>query len=236
MPSYLSGVAPPDPLFRIGRKPDPWEWPSWASVHDDGTFGNRWDDPEATYRVLYACSQRLGTFVEVLARFRPDKALAKELAEITGEDDGLQPGELPISWLQRRLVGSAKVSGTFADVGHSESLAYLRHVFHKRLVHYKLDELDASTIRLSAPRRFTQEISRHVYELAKPGTSQPAFSGIAYRSKLGDDFQNWAIFEPGHPDGMKGLLEPILHSPISPEDEDLKSAIELLGLRLVDSQ
>jgi hypothetical protein len=44
--------------------------PDWASAEPDGTFGNRFDDPDATYRVLYASSQRLGCFVETLARFQ----------------------------------------------------------------------------------------------------------------------------------------------------------------------
>ncbi len=45
----------------------PW---SYAAAID-GTFGNRYDDPDASYRVLYASSQRIGAFLETLARFRP---------------------------------------------------------------------------------------------------------------------------------------------------------------------
>ena len=59
-------------IYRLGRKPDPWAPPDWASAGPDGTFGNRFDDPDATYRVLYASLQRLGCFVETLARFRID--------------------------------------------------------------------------------------------------------------------------------------------------------------------
>lgn len=58
----------PGVIYRLGRKPDPWAPPDWASAGPDGTFGNRFDDPDATYRVLYASSQRLGCFVETLAR------------------------------------------------------------------------------------------------------------------------------------------------------------------------
>jgi len=74
---------------RLGRKPDPWAMPDWASAGPDGTFGNRFDDPDATYRVLYASSQRLGCFLETRARFRVDPKLLTELAEIAGEDDHL---------------------------------------------------------------------------------------------------------------------------------------------------
>jgi len=48
----------------------------------DGTFGSRFDDPEATYRVLYASSHRLGCYLETLARFSPDLSLFAELAQI----------------------------------------------------------------------------------------------------------------------------------------------------------
>ena len=48
----------PGVIYRLGRKPDPWAPPDWASAGPDGTFGNRFDDPDATYRVLYASSQR----------------------------------------------------------------------------------------------------------------------------------------------------------------------------------
>ncbi|HEV2396254.1 MAG TPA: hypothetical protein VGS27_04900, partial [Candidatus Sulfotelmatobacter sp.] len=44
----------------------------WSRANSDGTFGNRFDDPEGYYRVLYAASQKLSCFLETLARFRPD--------------------------------------------------------------------------------------------------------------------------------------------------------------------
>src|ERR1051325_5043371 len=74
-------------MQRIGRRPDPWQYPDWSKANPDGTFGNRFDDPEGRFRVLYACSARLGCFLETLARFRPDLALYAELQEIAGEDD-----------------------------------------------------------------------------------------------------------------------------------------------------
>jgi hypothetical protein len=52
-------VKAPGVIYRVGRKPDPWAPPDWASAGPDGTFGNRFDDPDTTYRVLYASSQRL---------------------------------------------------------------------------------------------------------------------------------------------------------------------------------
>lgn len=79
--------TPNSPVFRIGRLPSPWQPPDWSYAKEDGTFGNRFDDPAGRYRVLYVASQRLACFVETLARFRPDIVLFDELADIDGEND-----------------------------------------------------------------------------------------------------------------------------------------------------
>ena len=76
--------SPPQLIYRIGRKPDAWQPPDWALASTDGTFGNRFDDPEGYYRVLYAASQELSCFIETLARFRPDLTLLMELQSIDG--------------------------------------------------------------------------------------------------------------------------------------------------------
>jgi hypothetical protein len=83
----LDSKTPTAPLFRLGRKPDPWSPPDWSRAQPDGTFGNRFDDPQGNYRVLYAATQRVSCFVETLARFRPDLSLIAELQAIAGEDD-----------------------------------------------------------------------------------------------------------------------------------------------------
>jgi hypothetical protein len=94
--AFLSGgksfLKVPGVIYRLGRKPDSWSVPDWASAGPDGTFGNRFDDPEGMYRV-YASSQRLGCFLETLGRFRVDPKLLAELAEIEGEDDYCQLGK-----------------------------------------------------------------------------------------------------------------------------------------------
>src|ERR671922_1914170 len=84
MSGGLASVEPDGPLYRLGRLPDPWAWPDWSYAGPDGTFGNRYDDPEASYRVLYASSQRIGAFLETLARFRPDLEVLAELERIEG--------------------------------------------------------------------------------------------------------------------------------------------------------
>src|SRR4029453_6018894 len=76
-------------------------------------------------------------------------------------------------------------------------LAYLQTAMAARLIHYGLRELDGAVIR-QARREFTQEISLHVFGCGG-GTGAPMFKGIAYESRLGSEFTNWAIFErPDH--------------------------------------
>jgi hypothetical protein len=98
-------------------------------------------------------------------------------------------------------------------------------------LHHGLDDLDAASIRLSAPRRFTQEISRYVYNRSTP-QGQRRYTGIAYRSRLGDEFYNWAIFEsPGGALPWIGEPQTVF---IEANDPDLVRALELLGVRLIE--
>jgi len=226
MSADLAQVEPDVSVYRLGRQPDPWAWPDWAYAGADGTFGNRYDDPRASYRVIYACSQRLGAFVETLARFRPDLELVAELEEIDGDEE--PPPGLPRAWLHSRAIGEATLTGRFVDVGDARSLATIRTELAAGAIHHRLDEIDAAVIRLRAPREFTQTISRHIYEQTD---DHGTFAGICYRSRLGDQFINWAIFEP-----LPGAGYPLTNmrsAAIAPDDVDLIEALRLLGLQLL---
>lgn len=221
----LEPARPDDLLYRIGRRPDPWSWPDWIYAGDDGTFDNRYDDPRGEYRVLYASSQRLGPFLETLARFRPDPTIAS--AEIAGDprDDRFPtavPGAVPAGWLDHRLLGTANCDAAFADIGHARSLAHLREALAPVVVRLGLAEVDAAAIRAHVPRAFTQEISRHVYECTT-AEGDRAFQGVRYLSRLGDDVTNWAICEPAAIDFLDA-------EQLRLDDPDLSRAIELFGL------
>jgi len=192
----------------------------------DGTFGNRYDDPQASYRVLYASSQRVGAFVETLARFRPDLEVIAALEQIEGDDEP-QAG-VPRAWLERRRIGEATLQGRFVDVGDARSLATLRSELAARAIHFGLDEIDAATIRLKAPRAFTQTVSRFIYEQRD---DQGSFAGISYGSRLGDQFVNWAIFEQA-PEAPSPFLSTSSGS-VEADDPDLRAALEDLALALV---
>lgn len=226
MSDELASVEPDGPLYRLGRQPDPWAWPDWAYAGPDGTFGNRYDDPEASYRVLYASSQRMGAFLETLARFRPDLEVLAELERIDGDDE--PPASLPRTWLDGRTIGEATLQGRFVDVGDARSLATLRTALTASAIRHGFDEIDAGTIRLSAPRAFTQTASRFLYEQRD---DRGAFAGIRYRSRLGDEIVNWAVFEPA-PDAPSPFLA-TTSGTIHADDADLIAALDLLGLALV---
>jgi hypothetical protein len=229
----LHTVAPGNPLFRVGRGPDVWTLASWIYAGPDGTFGNRYDDPAGEYRVLYAAGQRRGAFLETLARFRVDLQLVAELDAIEGDarDEGfptVRAGVVPSAWLETRRIGAATAAASlwFVDVAHSESLAHLRERLASRLVHYGLDDLDAGDLRRRAPRALTQEISRYVFEYGTAPSGEPV-AGIAYRSRLGDELTNWAVFEGNQ---LDEILE--ADSIIAADDPDLVAALDTLGLTL----
>lgn len=222
--SDLAYTTPLGPLFRLAHRPNPWAWPPWTYCRR----ANRWDDPTDTYRVLYASTERRATFLETLARFRPDPAVVAGLAAIAGHDEGaLPPGHVPSSWVTARMIGSATVGGHFADIGSSASLAHLHAALTARLIHFGYRELDAAVIR-EAHREFTQEISLYVFSRADD-LGAPMFSGIAYRSRLGDEFTNWAIFERPDEDPVRNTTAADLRI----DDPDLLATVALFGLTLV---
>ena len=206
----------PGAIYRLGRKPDPWSVPDWASAGLDGTFGNRFDDPEGMYRVLYASTQRLGCFLETLARFRVDLKLLTELAEIVGEDDYFPLGEVPLEWVEKRMIGVATAGGEYADICSSEWISRLRVALAGHLERFGVDDLDASVLQMTAPRNLTQLVSRVVFS--------DGLTGIYYRSKYGHDVENWALFEPFQINAQ----DP---EPIQLDDPDLQKALRLHSLK-----
>ena len=121
----LETRTPTHSVYRVARRPDAWQLPDWSRAKD-GTFGNRFDDPESEFRVLYASSQKVSCFVETLARFRPDLQLIEELRQIEGDDDFLPIGEVPLNWCSNRALGTASADGNYADVCGAEWIALLR--------------------------------------------------------------------------------------------------------------
>lgn len=204
-------------MYRVGRTPELWALPDFRFAAADRTFGNRYDDPLGEYRVRYVASQRLGCFLETLACFRPAPTLLAELSEIEEPDDHTPPGTIPRAWLASRLVGEAQVPGVFANVCETEWLAALRPRLRPELAGMGIRTLDSATMQSQA-RGLTQRVSRIVHDDAQ------GYAGIRYRSRLGHDIENLAIFDRRE---VAGSQEPI---PLG--DADLVASLQQLGLRL----
>lgn len=220
-------------VYRVARAPDPWTWPEWAFANPvDGTFDNRWDDPEGSYRVLYASSQRAGAFIETLARFRPDLELLAQLAEIAEDDAAdlpITPGIVPRTWAEKRLIGEAVLKGEFADVANARSLTYLRAALAELVLAHGIGDLDAGTVR-SGDRALTQQMSRTIYECSVEDGR--AYDGVYYHSRVGDAYENWGVFDT-EVSGVRSPLSPVDHgTDINDGDPDLADALHYLGLTL----
>lgn len=197
-------------VYRIGFGSDPW---TPIAVPK---FKERFDDPDRQKRTLYACSQRLGTFVEKLAQFR--RSTLHSLAEIQhAPDDHLRTGIVPVDWLLKQSIGKAIVHGQFADICSAEWITRLRPVLEPHLAHCGLSEFDASVLQ--------QAKYRHLTQMASKAVRTAGYAGIYYRSRFGHDFENWAIFEPWAIDQREA-------GPIQRDDPDLVKALQLLGLEL----
>ena len=90
------------------------------------------------------------------------------------------------------------------------------------MLHHGLDDLDAGAIR-RAPRAFTQEMSRYVFEHGRDDADQ-AVAGVRYLSRVGDELVNWAVFEPNDPADPRSDL-------IDADDGDLLAVFERFELR-----
>ena len=71
-----SARTPRTLVYRLGRLPDPLEWPPLESAGS-----GRFDDPARRFRVLYAARQRAACFAETLATFRPSLELLAETGD-----------------------------------------------------------------------------------------------------------------------------------------------------------
>lgn len=235
---------PPGGVYRISRAPsDPFDLPEWDRAGDDGAFGNRFDDPgavlgiprQARYRVVYCATQREAAFGEITARFRLNPRLIQGLTRITDDDEPIEDtlhgivdpahrdhGLLGHDWLQRRRWGHTIIDSDtlFVDIAHADSLAHLNVVLAPLLDSLNIREFDMSSA-TGPSRRLTQIASRYLYS--------QGFAGIRYTSRLGRNWECWALFEGRYRHDM-GFPSP--SSTISPDDADLAAVAKRFGLSI----
>ncbi|MFT2691925.1 RES family NAD+ phosphorylase [Clavibacter zhangzhiyongii] len=227
--------AAPGGVWRVGRAPDPWSWTDWRYA-ERGRFPGRWDSPDGSYRTIYAGSTPHACLVELLAPFRPDPAVADELAAIR-EDEAdaslhptVAPGCLDDSWFGARRLARAVLTGTYCDVTHSSTIAALRPRFLDQARRHGLADLDAAALQDARPRELTQAIGRALYEETEGGRA--VVDGIRFPSRHGRDLELWAVFERASDGGRSGRLEEATVHPLPADHPAVLSAAALQGVRI----
>ncbi|WP_373294808.1 hypothetical protein [Mycetocola manganoxydans] len=178
-------------------------------------------------------------FFEVLAKFRPNTEVDAEMEAIESDevDDiafpALPAGAVSLDWVENRLIGSADLLGSYVAVTAAETIASLRGMWLKTAQEQGFVDFDAAALKESAPRQLTQLVSRALYEASITGA--PAFNGLEFRSRHGDDLLLWALFE--HPDDgtVSPQLTNINDEILRPEHPDLLTVMSLYGLFWMDA-
>jgi hypothetical protein len=223
-------------VHRVARNFDVFTPPDWEWAKEDGTFGNRFDDPSAEdgmseeerFRIIYCSSRLVGAFGETIARFRKDVKLHAGL-EIIEDADPLDPelegGVVPEDWRLERRKASTLLDNSllFADFLSPKSLVVLRRELAPLLVRLGLEDFDLSSM-TGPQRRLTQGAARYVYELTTP-SGQPIFTGIRYPSRLNINWELWAIFD----DRMLHTQDETFGT-IRKDDHDLQEAAAFLEI------
>lgn len=210
-------VSPPaEPLYRLGRLPDPLAWPPLQYAGD-----GRFDDPLGEFRVLYIAEQRLACLVETLYRYRrPLAVLAAERAVSTDEPAPASLAVLPAGWWRKRAFHRLRLAteSRWLDLRSLDTRETLRPIFASLLTQLQLPELDLSAV-YGPWRALTQGIARWAYERG--------YAGLRYGSRYNEAFHCWAIFERPAVTTFQpeGALEPL-----APDDPDLLAAVRLFDL------
>jgi hypothetical protein len=234
----LPYVGPPEGgrVFRVSRGFDVFAPPDWSWAQEDGTFGNRFDDPgkyrgipeEDRFRTIYCATQRAGAFGETIARFRRSPRLVEGLRTVDAKEPfetELEGGVLPEEWRLGRRLGSTRLDEGLvcADLASAETFQILTEELAPLLVRFGLTEFDLSLI-TSRRRRVTQEAARYAYELAGSGQ---IFAGVRYLSRLNPAWELWAVFH----DRMVHLPEELSET-VREDDPGLEEAASVLGIEI----
>lgn len=134
-------------------------------------------------------------------------------------------GTLDRRWCDIRLFCTAWLTGDFALPSHHETLPTLREKFLVTARDFGIHDVDAATVRMSAPRELTQSMSAWLYQIVGPGGQR--INGVQYLSKHGDDVVLWAIYERGTGDSPPELTARTAPVPIASDDEALTEAMRI---------
>lgn len=226
----------PGPVWHVGYAPDAWAWADWRFAILDGKFHGRWDDPAGQFRTLYVGDSLFACLVEVLAKFRPEKAAALGIASIhaDGSDDEAYPtwqaGTLDRDWLETRLAAAGDLLGKYCSITHSQTIAHLRPRFLELARELGAADFDASLLKDSAPRSLTRAIARWLYDRVEDKAGAGSVDGIGFLSRHGDDLRLWAVFERPDDEPMTPRIHGTHQIPLRDDSVELIRAFHLHGL------
>jgi len=187
-------------------------------VGEDGTFGNRFDDPRAAsgvppaerFRAVYCATSRVAAIGETVAGLRPSLHLLAQIADAVDDEEPaaasfaglLDPtdndrGVIPADWRLHRHLGSTRVDPSlqFVDIKAAATLQHLRRAMAPVAAILGLTDVDLSAV-TSPYRRLTQTCARYVYD-QRDAEERPSFAGIRYPSRLDPAWQCIEVFD-GH--------------------------------------
>lgn len=228
-------------VWRVGYRPEPWEWADWRWAGAGGRFTGRWDALDAgLYRTIYAGESLFACLVELLAPLRPDPVLANELEQIEAdpEDDAEFPsvpaGVIDVDdWVRNRLASSAQLQGHFCVVTASTTIAALWPIFRATAVSvYGLEDFDAAALKDARPRELTQAVSQYLWN-ARDSDGTDLCDGIEFLSRHGDDLVLWALFERDGDGQRSPRITDIEHHQLDRATPELMNAFSFLDLRML---
>lgn len=184
-------------VWRVGRSPDPLHWsrPGPVDTAESGA-GNRFDSFHGNYGVLYAGTSAEACFAETIARFRPDPHLRELVADEWRDRNWMAVGSVPADWRTSRILARIELSEPlpFVDVAAADTVeAFRREPQNARwLTVLGLADTDLGDL-VGRDRRVTRLLSQWVFDAYDGG--EPSFGGLRYMSRLGAEYECWAIFE-----------------------------------------
>ncbi len=185
--------------------------------------GNRFDDPEGVFGVLYFGSSLEVCFGETLAKLRPSPKLIALIGDEWQKLGFMEVGAVAAEWRHRNLAVRVKLphESRLLDLEEPHTLQFLRHELATGLAALGHDELDVATVR-GPDRRVTRMISRWA-AVQTDEHGDTLYAGIRYFSRLNRDWECWAVF--GDVD-----LEVVETRPITKDMTELRQVAKLYDL------
>jgi hypothetical protein len=147
---------------------------------------------------LYGGTQPDVCFAECLARFRPEPDIADVVRDEWAANGWMIVGSVPADWRASRVLARVDIEHPlpFVDITSSETIQALQS--NPRITNWLRSFLSTDPVDLAAllghDRRVTRLLSQWAYE-ATDDDYFPLYGGVRYLSRLGADFECWAIFQ-----------------------------------------